>query len=553
MCAHQVSIDKQVPSSQTPTSSSHTPHRLSIHHPHLGIPTPHHHNPSQSRVSSIFLSSGLAPNSPLLVKMASFGLLQSPPLDDNSAPPLSVTNNNNNNAMAPPPPPRTLAAPPSGTYPTREAALTFLKNWAAPQGYAVVIKRSRPNRLWIRCDRGGSHISRPPSTNPRTGRVRKHRESRLMGCPFKVVIVYKGETDSWITRTEIPDHNHGPSEDLSEHPTLRRMTAEQTRKMEELADREYTPQETLDELKRIWPDIHVVNRDLYNARKKYKTQKTQRDSDVHTSAAGDTPSAIEGDIDPQRQQDNQLEAQLRANCVDPNGVFPGPTPYGKWVWVTDAHEVVKKPKYKRKRDRMLEHQAQDGNTSTAAGAGAAEEGGNSSMQIDSPTTPHLSSSSLGIAPVANMSRGGGGPSSTMQPNGQQPEHLPNGISSPSSPLSPTNNNTNPNQNYDPALLDPSSQQLLQAQAAATQLAQFMQQNHAAQQREAQAQMQQHQRQQQGQQESQQQEGGGGAEGAGQEAGQEGEETRLEKLEREQRNTQTMLNQILGAVQGMRRS
>ena len=77
----------------------------------------------------------------------------------------------------------------------------------------------------------------------------------------------------------------------------------------------------------------------------------------------------------------------------------------------------------------------------------------------------------------------------------------------------------------------------------------MQQNHAAQQREAQLQM--HQRQQQQGSPQQQQQQGGAAATA--EARQEGEETRLEKLEREQRNTQTMLNQILGAVQGMRKS
>lgn len=254
--------------------------------------------------------------------------------------------------------PRSLAPPPEGSYQTREDALSFLRSWAGPQGYAMVIKRSRTNRLWIRCDRGGTYETRH-NTTPES-RKRKSRESRLMGCPFKVVIAYKGDSDTWKTTVEIAEHNHPPSEDLSEHPTLRRMTAEQTRKMEELTDKEYTPQECLDEMKRIWPDIHVVNRDLYNARKKYKTQKAQRE------AAGNNGE------DGQQVQPRPI--------VDPNGHFPGPTPYGKWVWVTDTQEVVKKPKAKRRRTRMLERQAEEG----------VEEPTQSEQQLQQQATPSSS-------------------------------------------------------------------------------------------------------------------------------------------------------------------
>lgn len=295
-----------------------------------------------------------------------------------------------------------------------------------------------------------------------------------MGCPFKVVIAYKGDSDTWKTTVEIAEHNHPPSEDLSEHPTLRRMTAEQTRKMEELTDKEYTPQECLDEMKRIWPDIHVVNRDLYNARKKYKTQKAQR------GAAGNNG------------EDGQ-QVQPRP-FVDPNGHFPGPTPYGKWVWVTDTQEVVKKPKAKRRRTRMLERQAEEG----------FEEPTQSEQQLQQQTTPS-SSTPARRAPTRGSA------------------------------------SNNPPSNFDPALTQfdtpststyeqDSSSQLLQAAAAANQLAQFLQPSNSNNQPNDTQQSSRSVAQQGGMTES-----------------------RLEKLERDQRATQNMLTQILGAVQGMRGS
>ena len=371
------------------------------------------------------------------------------------------------------PPLRSLAPPPEGSYHNREDALSFLRAWAGPQGYAMVIKRSRTNRLWIRCDRGGTYETRQNATPD--SRKRKSRESRLMGCPFKVVIAYKGDSDTWKTTVEIAEHNHPPSEDLSEHPTLRRMTAEQTRKMEELTDKDYTPQECLDELKRIWPDIHIMNRDLYNARKKYKTQKAQR------QGGGDN------------EEDGE-QVQPRP-FVDPNGHFPGPTPYGKWVWVTDAQEVVKKPKAKRRRTRLLEQQAEEG----------AEDPTPQEQQLQQQATPSSSTPSR-RAPARGAAAAASNPQSAFDPALAQ-------FDSPSTST------------YE----KDSSSQLLQAAAAANQLAQFLQPPS----------------------------GTNAQSGSSRSAGQPQEggltESRIEKLEREQRATQSMLNQILGAVQGIQGS
>ena len=127
----------------------------------------------------------------------------------------------------------------------------------------------------------------------------------------------------WKVETEVADHNHGPSEDLSAHPTLRRMTDEQVNKVNEMSDTGRSPAETLEELRNLWPDIKVLTRDIYNARKKYKTQK-----ELAELAAG-------------QPEERPFE--------DPNGVFPGPSTNGRWAWLEDGDEVMNKKSKKRRK------------------------------------------------------------------------------------------------------------------------------------------------------------------------------------------------------------
>ena len=209
-----------------------------------------------------------------------------------------------------PPPPGSLAPMPPREFKSREDVLNSTKEWAANQGYAIVIARSRANRLWLKCDRGGNYENRRNLTDE--VRKRKRGESRLLGCPFKMIAMVKRD-GSWKVETETPAHNHGPSEDLSLHPTLRRMNQTQMAKVHEMFDAGRSPAETLEELKATWPDMNILTRDIYNARKKYKTQKEEAE-------AGD--------------------GRADMPAPDPNGVFPGPDENGRWAWVPKGEEVT---------------------------------------------------------------------------------------------------------------------------------------------------------------------------------------------------------------------
>ena len=223
---------------------------------------------------------------------------------------------------SPSPHPMSMAAPPAGQYPNREEMLRSVKQFAESQGYAIVIGRSRLNRLWLKCDRGGVYSDRHGITPE--NRKRNRGETRLTDCPFKVLASAKKD-GIWKCHTEVPDHNHGPSEDLSVHPSLRRMSDEQIQKVNEMTEAGNTPVETLDELKKLWPDIKVLRRDIYNARKKYKTEKEQ--SEIEQGADSATI---------------QFE--------DPNGKMPGPTKTGRWEWIEDGDEIRRK---KRSRSSLV--------------------------------------------------------------------------------------------------------------------------------------------------------------------------------------------------------
>ena len=227
---------------------------------------------------------------------------------------------------SPSPHPMSMAAPPAGQYATREEMLKSVKQFAEGQGYAIVIGRSRLNRLWLKCDRGGVYSDRHGITPE--NRKRNRGETRLTDCPFKVLASAKKD-GIWKCHTEVPDHNHGPSEDLSIHPSLRRMTDEQMQKVNEMTEAGNTPVETLDELKRLWPDIKVLRRDIYNARKKYKTEKEQAES--------------------------EQGADQQQGFEDPNGKIPGPTKTGRWEWIEDGDEIRRK---KRGRTSLVNSQQQ---------------------------------------------------------------------------------------------------------------------------------------------------------------------------------------------------
>ena len=96
----------------------------------------------------------------------------------------------------------------------------------------------------------------------------------------------------------------------------------------------------MEELRKTWPDIKVLTRDIYNARKKHKTEKELAE------AAGELPQ-------PQPYQ-------------DPNGIIPGPDNRGRWAWIRDGEEILTKGKRKRRTVPPIQQDALDPQLQAAA-------------------------------------------------------------------------------------------------------------------------------------------------------------------------------------------
>jgi hypothetical protein len=123
----------------------------------------------------------------------------------------------------PPPPPRGSLAPPEDgqSFESLEEMIKRINEHAAPQGYAVVIGRTKKSKLgvrrkaWLVCDRGRK------STGPR-GQERRHISSRRIECPFSVVVMRDGDSGAWFMEVVKPGHNHSATL-VGAHPSLRKL------------------------------------------------------------------------------------------------------------------------------------------------------------------------------------------------------------------------------------------------------------------------------------------------------------------------------------------
>ena len=152
-----------------------------------------------------------------------YGVLPPPP--EQAAPALPINGNN--------PPPMSLVPPPPGEFANRDELLDSLNEWGAYQGFAVVVGRSRQNRLWIKCDRGGKYVDK--HLHDPEHRKRNSKATLRTGCPFSVQ-ARMAKDKKWRCHTENPQHNNASSKDLSVHPSLRRMTKEQLAKVSKMTE-----------------------------------------------------------------------------------------------------------------------------------------------------------------------------------------------------------------------------------------------------------------------------------------------------------------------------
>lgn len=163
-----------------------------------------------------------------------------------------------------------MEAPQRAVYPSRDELITAAKSHAARHHYAITIRTSKPGRVWLKCDRGGSYRNRldlNDNTRKRT------TGSRLINCPFSVTGTQL-INGSWQLSVPNAAHNHEIASSLLAHPSLRRLDQDQMQSVRQMTKAGQAPRIIRATLEaEVETDVHVTLQDLYNIRKQIRREE----------------------------------------------------------------------------------------------------------------------------------------------------------------------------------------------------------------------------------------------------------------------------------------
>ena len=207
-----------------------------------------------------------------------------------------------------------MPPPPQHTYPDLQSLMTACQAHGRAHGYACVTSSNNYKRgiAYVRCDRGGEYVNHWNVT-PET-RVRKNRTRRLVGCKWKARAKRVGDGGEWqLTMMEDKHTGHGPSGDLSQHPSLRQLPEEAVEAAKRAFDEGRSPKDVLEVL-RVWNPV-VTAQDVYNLKAKINrkdgggngggtgekgtlSNRTGKKRSVAAKATGDAAGEGDGTVDP---------------------------------------------------------------------------------------------------------------------------------------------------------------------------------------------------------------------------------------------------------------
>ncbi|TXG55129.1 hypothetical protein EZV62_020385 [Acer yangbiense] len=127
----------------------------------------------------------------------------------------------------------------------------------------------------IACDRGGVYRRRL-----KTGENMRQRKtpSRLTNCPFEVV--GKKDDDVWMLTIKCGEHNHEPSQEMSDHPSCRRFTEEEVLLIRDMTVAGKRPRQILKALKQRNPSLVSDSRNVYNVKAKIRREMSSSEQDT---------------------------------------------------------------------------------------------------------------------------------------------------------------------------------------------------------------------------------------------------------------------------------
>jgi hypothetical protein len=126
--------------------------------------------------------------------------------------------------------------------------------------------------VWEQCDKSGKSKSKKQQETEGHDRERLHKArmtgSRKTECEFLVTIKHDITRDLWDTEVTCGDYNHEASLDPSAHPTLRRLTNDESILIKSISTWHQKEKDILLALQQVNPNTHVTIQDIRNKKKR---------------------------------------------------------------------------------------------------------------------------------------------------------------------------------------------------------------------------------------------------------------------------------------------
>ncbi|KAK2363015.1 protein FAR1-RELATED SEQUENCE [Trifolium repens] len=156
---------------------------------------------------------------------------------------------------------------------TRDAVLEWARKVGDANKVSIIITRSdtknglrgRNDKLILGCDKGGKYDSSGSSTTS---------ASKKCNCPFKIRATPSTDGSGWKVHVQCGVHNHGLPDQYAGHPRKARLTADETKRVEDLTKCKVAPRNIVLDLKRQNPESVVDAKIIY--RKRNMLQKQER-------------------------------------------------------------------------------------------------------------------------------------------------------------------------------------------------------------------------------------------------------------------------------------
>lgn len=156
-------------------------------------------------------------------------------------------------------------APTLTVFDSKDKLVRYAREYYHNNGIGITIESyTQDVEVRLQCDRGGKYKGEGSENAIR------NRATRRIGCPFKLKGVRYARDNEWHLKAMNLNHNHQPSDNMAAHPIARRLTAEDSKRVELLSNAGIPPRKIKNILRAENERFIGTSKTIYNAKFKIK-------------------------------------------------------------------------------------------------------------------------------------------------------------------------------------------------------------------------------------------------------------------------------------------